>query len=210
MKKVISLNNPVVRKVVKGLMKKTGLMGSLGFHNIYDFTCGQYVDPCGLVIKDHHEYEGIMNFIPIWHERIHNLVVNEALDDVLDVYFESGTQSANWYIAIFGSDDIPAGAWTYAVPVCTEFTNYDEATREAWVTAGVSSQSLDNSASPAEFTCTSGTNTIYGAMLNNTSTKGDVAAGSGILYSAARFGASRPFNAAEVLKIVITINSQDV
>ena len=40
-------------------------------------------------------------------------------------------------------------------------------------------------------------------MVNNTSTKGDVAAGSGILYSAARFGASRPFNTAEVLKIVI-------
>lgn len=198
MKKVIPFNNPLVRKVVKGLMKKAG-MGSLGFHNIYDFTCGNYV------MQDNARV-----FVPIWREVIHNLVVNQALDDVLDVYFESGTQSANWYIAIFGSDSTPAGAWTYAVPVCTEFTNYDESTREAWVTAGVASQSLDNSASPAEFTCTSGTNTIYGAMLNNTSTKGDVAAGSGILYSAARFGASRPFNTAEVLKIVITINSQDV
>lgn len=198
MKKVIPFNNPLVRKVVKGLMKKAG-MGSLGFHNIYDFTCGNYV------MQDNARV-----FVPIWREVVHNLVVNQALDDVLDVYFESGTQSANWYIAIFGSDSTPAGAWTYAVPVCTEFTNYDESTREAWVTAGVSSQSLDNSASPAEFTCTSGTNTIYGAMLNNTSTKGDVASGTGILYSAARFGASRPFNTAEVLKIVITINSQDV
>jgi len=198
MKKVISMNNPVVRKIVKGLMKKTG-MGSLGFHNIYDFTCGNYVME-----------EGSRVFAPIWRETIHNLVVNEALDDVLDVYFKSGTQSATWYIAIFGSDDTPAGAWTYAVPVCTEFTNYDESTREEWVEGSISSQSLDNSASPAEFTCTSGTNTIYGAMLNNTSTKGDVAAGSGVLYSAARFGASRPFNTAEVLKIVITINSQDV
>ena len=198
MKKVISMNNPVVRKIVKGLMKKTG-MGSLGFHNIYDFTCGNYVME-----------EGSRVFAPIWRETIHNLVVNEALDDVLDVYFKSGTQSATWYIAIFGSDDTPAGTWTYAVPVCTEFTNYDESTREEWVEGSISSQSLDNSASPAEFTCTSGTNTIYGAMLNNTSTKGDVAAGSGVLYSAARFGASRPFNTAEVLKIVITINSQDV
>lgn len=209
MKKVIQLNNPLVRKVVKGLMKKTGI-GTLGFHNIYDFTCGNYVDVNGAVIRNHREYIGEMSFVPKWKEVIHNLVVNESLDDVLDVYFESGTQSANWYIGLFGSDDTPAGAWTYAVPVCTEFTNYDETTREAWVTAGVSSQSLDNSASPSEFTCTSGTNTIYGAMLNNTSTKGDVAAGDGVLYSAARFGASRPFNTAEVLKIVITINSQDV
>jgi hypothetical protein len=209
MKKVIPFNNPLIRKVVKGLLKKSGL-GTLGFHNIYDFTCGQYVDPHGLVIRDHRDYDGPMNFVPIWREKIHNLVVNESLDDVLDVYFKSGTQSANWYIAIFGSDSTPAGTWTYAVPVCTEFTNYDESTREAWTTGTVSGQSLDNSASPAEFTCTSGTNTIYGAMLNNVSTKGDVAAGAGVLYSAARFGASRPFNAAEVLKIVITINSEDV
>ena len=198
MKKVIPFNNPLVRKIVKGLLKKSGL-GTLGFHNIYDFTCGNYVMENGSRI-----------FAPIWREVVHNLVVNESLDDVLDVYFKSGTQSANWYIAIFGSDSTPAGTWTYAVPVCTEFTNYDETTREAWTTGSISSQSLDNSASPAEFTCTSGTNTIYGAMLNNTSTKGDVAAGSGILYSAARFGASRPFNTAEVLKIVITINSEDV
>ena len=198
MKKVIPFNNPLVRKIVKGLLKKSGL-GTLGFHNIYDFTCGNYVMENGSRI-----------FAPIWREVVHNLVVNESLDDVLDVYFKSGTQSANWYIAIFGSDSTPAGTWTYAVPVCTEFTNYDETTREAWTTGSISGQSLDNSASPAEFTCTSGTNTIYGAMLNNTSTKGDVAAGSGILYSAARFGASRPFNTAEVLKIVITINSEDV
>ena len=198
MKKVIPFNNPLVRKIVKGLLKKSGL-GTLGFHNIYDFTCGNYVMENGSRI-----------FVPIWREVVHNLVVNESLDDVLDVYFKSGTQSANWYIAIFGSDSTPAGTWTYAVPVCTEFTNYDETTREAWTTGSISGQSLDNSASPAEFTCTSGTNTIYGAMLNNTSTKGDVAAGSGILYSAARFGASRPFNTAEVLKIVITINSEDV
>jgi hypothetical protein len=209
MKKIISLNNPLVRKVVKGLMKKAG-MSTLGFHNIYDFTCGNYVDVNGGVIRNHREYIGEMTFVTNWKEVIHNLVVNQSLDDVLDVYFESGTQSANWYIAIFGSDSTPAGGWTYAVPVCTEFTNYDESTREAWTTAGVSSQSLDNSASPAEYTCTSGTNTIFGAMLNNTSTKGDVASGTGILYSAARFGASRPFNTAEVLKIVITINSQDV
>jgi hypothetical protein len=198
MKKVIPFNNPLVRKVVKGLLKKSGL-GTLGFHNIYDFTCGNYV-----------MQNGIRTFVPIWREVVHNLVVNESLDDVLDVYFKSGTQSANWYIAIFGSDSTPAGTWTYATPVCTEFTNYDESTREAWTTGSVSSQSLDNSASPAEFTCTSGTNTIYGAMLNNVSTKGDTASGTGILYSAARFGASRPFNAAEVLKIVITINSEDV
>ena len=195
MKKVIPLNNYVVRKIVKGLMKKTGMSG-FGFFNVWDFECGNYNE------------NGL--WVPKWKEVIHNLVVNEGLADVLDVYFKSGTQSATWYIAIFGSDSTPAATWTYAVPVCTEFTNYDESTREEWVEGSITAQTLDNSASPAEFTCTSGTNTIYGAMLNNTSTKGDVAAGSGVLFSSARFSASRPFNTAEVLKIVVTINSQDV
>ena len=193
MKKVIGLNNYVVRKVVKGLMKKTGMAG-FGFFNVWDFECGNYNE------------NGL--WIPKWKEVIHNLVVNEGLTDVLDVYFKSGTQSATWYIAIFGSDSTPAAGWTYAVPVCTEFTNYDESTREEWVEGSIAAQSLDNSASPAEFTCTSGTNTIYGAMMNNVSTKGDT--GTGKLFSTARFSASRPFNTAEVLRIVVTINSQDV
>ena len=198
MNRVIPFNNPLIRKVVKGLLKKTG-MGSIAFHNIWDFQCGNYVMQGGERI-----------FVPLWRETIHNLVVDEGLTDVLDVYFKSGTQSATWYIAIFGSDSTPAAAWTYAVPVCTEFTNYDETTREEWVEGAISSQSLDNSASPAEFTCTSGTNTIFGAMMNNINTKGDTGSGSGVLYSGARFSASRPFNTAEVLKIVVTINSQDV
>ena len=198
MNKIIPLNNPIIRKVVLGL-KKRFAFGSIAFHNIWDFECGNYAMQGNERI-----------WIPKWKETIHNLVVDEGLTDVLDVYFKSGTQSATWYVAIFGSDSTPAAGWTYAVPVCTEFTNYDETTREEWVEGAITSKSLDNSASPTEFTCTSGTNTIYGGMLNNVSTKGDVASGSGILYSGARFGSSRPFNTAEVLKIVVTINSEDV
>jgi len=199
MQKVIPLNNSLVRRAVKALMKRKGLFGGFGFCNIWNFECGNYVMDGGERI-----------WVPKWKETIHNLVVTESLDDVLDVYFKSGTQSATWYLAIFGSDSTPAAGWTYAVPVCTEFTNYDEATREEWIEGAIAAGSVDNSASPAEFTCTSGTNTIYGAMLNNVNTKGDVASGSGVLFSAARFTSSRPFNTAEVLKIVVTINAQDI
>lgn len=209
MRKVINLQNPLVRKAVIYLLKKKGLLGGFGFYNIWNFECGQYVDPNGVVIPDWRDYVGEMIWVPKWKEVIHNLVVNEGLDDVLDVYFKSGSQSATWYIAIFSSDSTPAAGWTYATPVCTEFTNYDESTREEWVEGSISSQSLDNSGTPAEFTCTSGTNTIYGAFFVNVSTKGDTGGG-GVMFSAARFSSSRPFNAAEVLKIVITINAQDV
>ncbi len=44
----------------------------------------------------------------------------------------------------------------------------------------------------------------------NVNTKGDTASGVGVMFSAARFAAARPFAAAEVIKIVVTINSQDV
>ena len=208
MQRVINLQNPLVRKAVMYLLKKKGLIGSFGFMNIWNFECGNYVDTLGNVIRDRINHVGELIWVPKWKETIHNLVVNESLDDVLDVYFKSGSQSATWYIAIFSSDSTPAAGWTYDTPVCTEFTNYDEATREEWIEGAISGQSLDNSASPAEFTCTSGTNTIYGAMMNNVSTKGDT--GTGVLFSAARFGSSRPFNTAEVLKIVVTVNSQDV
>ena len=199
MQKVINLKNPLVRRAIQALRRRKGIFGGFGFYNIWDFQCGNYVMDGGERL-----------WIPKWKESIHNLVVTEGLDDNLDVYFKSGTQSATWYLAIFSSDSTPAAGWTYAVPVCTEFTNYDESTREEWVEGSITTSSLDNSASPAEFTCTSGTNTIFGAMFNNTSTKGDVASGTGILFSAARFTSSRPFNAAEVLKIVVTINAQDV
>jgi hypothetical protein len=207
--KVIDLKNPLVRKAVLYLLKKKGLLGGFGFYNIWNFECGNYVDYDGAVISDWRDYLGPMTWVPKWKEVKHNLVVNEGLDDVLDVVFKGGTAVTTWYIAIFSSDSTPAAGWTYATPTYTEFTNYDESTREEWVEGTISSQSLDNSGTPAEFTCTSGTNTIYGASMVSVSTKGDVAGG-GVMFSAARFSSSRPFNAAEVLKIVVTVNAQDV
>lgn len=207
--KVIDLKNPLVRKAVLYLLKKKGLLGGFGFYNIWNFECGNYVDYDGVVIPDWRDYLGPMTWVPKWKEVKHNLVVNEGLDDVLDVVFKGGTAVTTWYIAIFSSDSTPAAGWTYATPTYTEFTNYDESTREEWVEGTISSQSLDNSGTPAEFTCTSGTNTIYGASMVSVSTKGDVAGG-GVMFSAARFSSSRPFNAAEVLKIVVTVNAQDV
>ena len=174
-------------------------MNKFGFNSIWNFECGNYVKEQGKIL-----------WIPKWKEIIHNLVVDQSLNDVLSVYFKSGSREATWYLALFSSDSTPAAGWTYAVPVCTEFTNYDEATREEWVEGAVSSKSVNNSATPAEFTCTSGSNTIYGAFMVNVNTKGDVASGVGIMFSAARFAAARPFTTAEVIKIVVTINSQDV
>lgn len=145
-----------------------------------------------------------------WKEN--NICTDEGLTALLDIMFSSGTQLTSWYVLIFETDTTPAAGTTYAVPVWTECTAYAEATREAWVEAGVSAKSITNSASKAEFTMNA-TKTIYGAGLvaggTDANTKGD-AAGGGTLYSASKFGTSKPVENLDVLKATVTLTSSDV
>lgn len=164
----------------------------LKFKNIWDFNC--------------YNVDGEL----IWNEHISNLVVNEGLTNVLNVMFDGGTQSSNWYVLLFHSDSTPAAGWTYALGGTnfTEFTNYDESTRPNWNPTTATSPTMSASVS---FTASTGASaTIYGAGLVNVSTKGDNASGVGVIWCATRFGTSRPFNDSEVLQVSYTINSQDV
>jgi hypothetical protein len=148
-----------------------------------------------------------------WIEIVDNIVVLEACNYSLGTVFKGATQYSSWYISLFNSNSVPAGAWTYGDigSLFTEFTDYDEATRVLWDSGAVGSQQLTNSASPAVFTASTGvSDTIYGAMLVNVSTKGDNASPTGILWCATAFGTPRPYSAAEVIRVVYTINSQDV
>lgn len=144
-----------------------------------------------------------------WIEIVNNLVVLEGRSHALGTLLEGDSQYSSWYILLIGSDSTPVSGWTYANigTDFTEFTNYDEATRVLWNSAGVVSASDTNAASPAEFTCTSGSNTIYGAAMVNYATKGDNSYGSGIELCATRFGTARPFAAAETIDVVYTINA---
>src|SRR3546814_6077766 len=64
----------------------------------------------------------------------HNLVVNEGLTDLLDVYLKAGTQTEEWYVAPWSNDVNPASTWTAANFTATagEFTAYDETARPVW------------------------------------------------------------------------------
>lgn len=176
--------------------------GRFGFRNKYEVTCYKNVWEDGQLIQ-----------IPKWKEYIFNLVTYETLNDVLGVYFQGDTQATTWYILLFDSDSTPAGGWTYANigTDFTEFTDYDETTREEWVDGTVASQMLDNSASPAEFTASTSVDTvIYGTAMVNVSTKGDNSSPSGLIFNAARFTSARPFAETETIKVVLTVNAQDV
>jgi len=146
-----------------------------------------------------------------WVENVHNIVTNEGLDSILDVYFHNATQIATWYCLLFETDTTPSAGTTYATPVFTECEAYDEATRPEYEEAAASSQSITNSANKATFTI-SGSKTLYGAPIvgggTNGNTKGD-AAGGGTMPAAAKFGSSRAVVDDDVINLTYTIGADD-
>lgn len=138
----------------------------------------------------------------------HNLVTNEGLNHVLDVIFHASTQVSTWYIGLFEGNYTPVATVTAASITAdsTESTAYDETTRQAYVEAAASSQSITNSASKATFTINA-TKTIYGAFLVSNSTKSGT---TGTLMSAARFGSSKSVVDNDQLLVTYTFTASSV
>lgn len=141
----------------------------------------------------------------------HNLVTNEGLDSLLNVYLHAATQIATWYCVISETDTAPAAAMTYAVPSFTEWAAYDEATRPEYVEAESTARSTTNSANKAVFTA-SATKTLYGAGLvggGSAATTKSNTAGGGTLFNYGAFGASQPVVDDNVVNLTVTITSAD-
>lgn len=141
-----------------------------------------------------------------------NLVTNEGLNHALDALFHGSTQKTTWYIGLFESDSTPAAGWTYdtwADSDCTEWQDYDEATRPAWVEAAASGQSMATSTRSTFTTAAAGDgDTVYGGALVSNSTKGDHTAGDTLFCSAA-FTDSKTLAEDDVLKVGLTIDASD-
>lgn len=145
----------------------------------------------------------------IWTDKAYNIVTTEGLDRILNAMFHTTTQTATWYCGLVETDTTPAAAMTYDVPVFTESTAYDEATRPAYNEAASSGGSMTNSANKAAFTI-SATKTMYGAALFSINTKGDHTAGAdNVLYCYAKFTASRAVIDDDVINLSYTISSAD-
>ena len=151
-----------------------------------------------------------------WTEHIENLVTNEGLDDILDVYFDGGDQKTTWYVGIFEDNYTVLATNDYGAKGFTESTAYDEGARPTWTSGGVSGQSVDNSASKATFTMNA-TKTIYGAFLcggtdaatkNNSTDPGTPIPNK--MYCAAQFSASKAVVDNDVLKVTVTLTSSSV
>lgn len=139
---------------------------------------------------------------------VDNLVVNEGLDHLLNTVFHGGSQIGTWYLGLFEGNYTPIATVTAATiaAAATESTAYTEAQRQEYNEAAASAQSITNSANKATFTMNA-TKTIYGAFLVSNATKG---ATSGVLFSAARFGAAKQVATDDQLLLTYTFNASSI
>lgn len=162
----------------------------------------------GGVFKHWVERDGVVTQEP---EYDHNLMVNEGLDYVLDAAYSGGTPSTTWYLGIFKNDATLVGTLTSAshgaVTECVIGTDYTGAVRPTWSEAGVSSQTITNTASPATFPILTSI-TVYGALLTNVTT---IAADSGGTWSSiSKFAAGRSLINGDDLVVTYEITASDV
>lgn len=137
-----------------------------------------------------------------------NLVVNQGLDHMLNTVFTGSTQVNPWYLGLFEGNYTPVAAVTAATiaAAATESTAYDETTRQEFVEASASAQSITNSTNKATFTMNA-TKTIYGAFLISNNTKNSTA---GTLFSAARFSTAKAVVASDQILLTYTFNASSI
>lgn len=116
-----------------------------------------------------------------------NLITNVGLQHALDASFGDTVASATWYCAPLKSGT-PAANWTVASLSGNEFTNYVEGARQVW-TGVRTNQTITNSASKAGYEVNAASQTISGAFLIDSSTKGGTA--TGVLFAAGEFASPR-------------------
>lgn len=140
----------------------------------------------------------------VWTEDIHNLTTNEGLDEILDKFWKGSGYTAAFYVGL--TDDSPtiaAGDTMSSHAGWAEATGYSESVRQTLTLGTVSSQSVSNSASTADFSINA-TDTIGGAFITTNSTKGGT---SGVLIGAAAFSVDRALADGDSLTVTVTLTA---
>lgn len=139
---------------------------------------------------------------------VHNLVVNQGLNDNLNTYFNAGAQITSWYMGIFQGNYTPVASDTASsiASNSTECSSYTSSTRPAWSPAVPSGQSITNSASRATFTFNASV-TVYGGFLISNNTIGGTA---GVLFAGAQFGAAKSVVNLDQLLLTYTFAASSV
>jgi hypothetical protein len=144
-----------------------------------------------------------------WEDQMHNLVVNEGLQNMNTQYFKGSTYTAAFFLGLItgpGSSTTYAAADTLASHAgWTEFTDYSGA-RKA-VTFGTATTAdpsvISNSASPSSFTISGAGGVVAGAFLCTVSS-----GTSGVLFSEADFQSpgDRTVVAGDTLNVTYTFS----
>src|SRR6056297_618322 len=134
-----------------------------------------------------------------------NLVVNEGLNSLLDIYLGGDAAIPTWYLGLFQGNYTPVATITAAAiaATATECVDYDEANRATFSPANAGSQTITNAATRATFTFNDA-RTVYGAFLVSSSTKNGTA---GVLFSAARFGTAKNVVPADQLLLTFSFSA---
>lgn len=146
--------------------------------------------------------------IDSWEEP--NTVVTQGLNYILNTALGATAKLADWYLGIFEGNYTPVAGLTAATvkAAASECVTYDEATRPAWTDAPSTTGIITNAAARAEFTMNAD-KTIHGAFLISTNAKDGSADSGGTLFSASRFGTSRPVLIADVLIVTYSVQAQN-
>lgn len=144
-----------------------------------------------------------------WEDSMHNLVVNEGLEDMNMKYFKGSSYNAAFYLGLVegpGSGTAYAAADTLASHAgWTEFTNYSGARK--LVTFGSATEAdpsvISNSGSPSSFSISGGGGVVAGAFLCTVDS-----GTSGVLFSEADFNSpgDRTVVAGDTLNVTYTFS----
>jgi len=137
-----------------------------------------------------------------------NLVTTQGKNFLLDVMFHGTAALGTWYVVLWSGSHTPVITDVYATPGYTELnTVYDDATRPAYSEAAASAGVMTNAANRAAFTFNAAASITGLALVGGSSTKGDTASGTGILFSSTKLGSS--FTAAndDVVNVLGTLTA---
>lgn len=157
--------------------------------------------PRTIWIREAHDKDG--NFL--WRDEAPNIIFDEAIGDILDVYFRNGVKKANWYIGLITSPAQLLAADTMAShPGWVENQNYTGLTRGPAVFSAVAGKQINSVANKTVFTMSGAGGNIYGTFLASEPAKGAI---TGILYAAAPFATgSKNLTATDVLTISVVVS----
>lgn len=142
----------------------------------------------------------------IFDETVKNLITNAGLNDLLDKYLKGSAYTAAFHVGLTDGTPTVAAADTMSSHAgWAEVTAYSESVREVLTLGTVASQSVDNSASVAQFSINADSTTIGGAFLTTNNTKSGT---TGTLYAVAAFsGGDLTLNNGSTLDVTVTLTA---